>query len=167
MGHMVWGPKAQKIKSSRHEGTKPWRWASVDFWWMNIWIVGCGRGGGIESAGGNYPLKLPPQLPTVSGRAQQCGCVMRKRGISTPSLFPLLPPSRPLLYEANRRRDHRGWRNITHHYNPMQLNPSSRPAESKELQDDAKFTPKRPYMMLTEKNVVWKMEGLQFSDPWS
>ena len=83
------------------------------------------RGGWIESAGGNYPLKLPPQLPTVSGRAQQCGCVMRKRGISTPSLFPLLPPSRPLLYEANRRRDQRR-RNITHHYNPMQLKPSGR-----------------------------------------
>ena len=109
------GMKGQNLESG------PW----VDFWWMNIWIVGCGRGGGIESAGGNYPLKLPPQLPTVSGRAQQCGCVMRKRGISTPSLFPLLPPSRPLLYEANRRRDQRR-RNITHHYNPMQLKPSGR-----------------------------------------
>ena len=59
------------------------------------------RGGGIESAGGNYRVKLPPQSP-------HCGVwlVMRKRGISTPSLFPLHPPYRPLLYEANPRRDH-------------------------------------------------------------
>ena len=86
---------------------------------VNIWIVEGGGGGWIESAGGNYPVKLPRlKPPTVSGRAMQqsVGLVMRKRGISTPSLFPLLPPSRPLLYEANRRRDHR----VVEHNAPLQ-----------------------------------------------
>ena len=37
---------------------------------VNIWIVEGGGGGWIESAGGNYPVKLPRlKPPTVSGRA--------------------------------------------------------------------------------------------------
>ena len=60
------------------------------------------EGGWIESAGCNYPVKLPPP----PNRGCSVGLVMRKKGISTQSLFPLLPPSRPLLYEPNRRRDH-------------------------------------------------------------
>ena len=91
------------------------------------------EGGWIESAGGNYPLKLPPQLPTVSSVGNE------EEGESRRHLyFPYsLPPSRPLLYEANRRRDHRP----VEHNAPLQPD-AIKPVWPQELRDDTKSTPR-------------------------
>ena len=84
----------EKVKKALRAKTLKLGPNSQEFWCVNIWIVGGGRGGWIESAGGNYPLKLPPQLPTVS-----CSVVlvMRKRGISRylDAIFISLTPTLP------------------------------------------------------------------------
>ena len=74
------------------------------------------RGGGIECAGGNYRVKLPPQSPQCS-----VWLVMRKRGSQRHLYFPCTHPTDPCYTKPILGAIIGRCLNIRHYYIPMQL----------------------------------------------